>query len=76
MDKTKLMEKVEYLWKKFDEYKERAEQHEFIGLFLLDRRLVPAYNDLHENYDEKHAEMFIIRMIEVLNSLGVRDLED
>ena len=68
------MEKVEYLWKKFDEYKDRAEQHEFVRLFMLDVKLVPAYKDLKANYDEEHAEIFIRVMKQVLKSLGVEDI--
>ena len=65
------MKKVEYLWKKFDEYKQRAEQHEFVRLFRYDLRLVPLYKDLQVNYDKEHAEIFIRVMIKVLKSLGV-----
>lgn len=65
-------ERVEYLWKKFDEYKETAEQHEFVKLFMLDAKIVPAYNDLQENYTEEHAEIFIRVMTKVLGSLGVK----
>ena len=65
-------ERVEYLWKKFDKYKETAEQHEFVQLFILDAKLVPAYNDLQENYTEEHAEIFIRVMTKVLGSLGVK----
>ena len=66
------MKKVEYLWKKFDEYKQRAEQHEFVRLFMYDSRLVPLYKDLQVNYDKEHAEIFIRVMIKVLKSLGVK----
>ena len=62
---------VEHLWKKFDEYKQRAEQHEFIRLFMLDSKLVPAYKDLQSNYNDEHAEMFIRCLSNVLKSLGV-----
>ena len=65
------MEKVKYLWKKFDEYKQKAEQHEFIRLFMLDSKLIPAYKDLQTNYNDEHAEMFIRGLSNVLTSLGV-----
>lgn len=58
--------------KKFDEYKETAEQHEFVKLFMLDAKIVPAYNDLQKNYTEEHAEIFIRVMTKVLESLGVK----
>lgn len=65
------MKKVEYLWKKFDEYKQKAEQHEFIRLFMLDSKLIPAYKYLQTNYNDEHAEMFIRGLSNVLTSLGV-----
>lgn len=65
------MERIECLWKKFDEYKNRAEQHEFVSLFILDSKLVPLYKDLQVNYDKKHAKLFIKMMSKVLESLGV-----
>lgn len=67
----KNMEKVEYLWKKFEEYKDRAEQHEFFQLFILDSKLGPAYKDLQTNYTDEHAEMFIRALSKVLTQLGV-----
>lgn len=67
-------QKVEYLWERFDKYKETAEQYEFLKLFILDMRIVPYYDDLKENYTEEHAEIFIRVMIKVLNSLGIKDI--
>ena len=65
------MEKVEYLWEKYNKYKETAEQHEFARLFILDMKLIPAYNDLHTNYNQEHIETFIRVMNKVLKSLGI-----
>ena len=66
------MEKVEHLWKKYNEYKENAEQHEFVRLFMFDMKLEPAYKDLHENYTKEHAEKFIKIMKKVLESFGIK----
>lgn len=52
-------------------YQDRAEQHEFAFLFMLDMKIVPAYNDLVRNWDENHARIFINIMVKVLNRLGV-----
>jgi len=52
-------EYVRYLWKVLSKYKETAEQHEFPKLMTADIMFGPAYNDLQENWDEKHAELFI-----------------
>ena len=65
------MEKVEYLMEKYNKYKENAEQHEFVNLFMLDMKIEPAYHDLKRNYTEEHAEIFIKVMTKVLEKLGV-----
>lgn len=66
------MEEVNRYWDAFTKYKETAEQHEFLRLFMLDAKLVPAYNDLQKNYTEEHAEIFIRVMKKVLDSLGIK----
>ena len=71
MSKSK-MDIVEDLWKKYSDYKDIAEQHEFFKLFILDNKLIPFYNDLHENYDDNHADMFIRGLTKVLVSLGIK----
>lgn len=65
------MERVEYLWGKYRAYSRQAEQHEFVHLLMLDLTLNPAYNDLHSNYDEEHAKIFIRGIEKVLTRLGV-----
>ena len=65
------MERVEYLWEKYRTYYERAEQHEFAHLVMFDITLIPAYNDLHTNYNEEHAKIFIRGIEKVLTKLGV-----
>ena len=52
-------EEVEALWKKYNDYKETAEQHMFVQLMMFDRVLVPAYNDLVKNWNDEHADIFI-----------------
>ena len=65
------MQTVEKLWKAFENYKEHAEQHEFIRLAMYDSKLIPAYNDLHENYNDEHVDIFIRGMKKVLLSFGI-----
>ena len=65
------MQTVEKLWSDFEKYKENAEQHEFIRLAMYDLKLIPAYNDLHENYNDEHADIFIRGMKKVLASFGI-----
>lgn len=68
------MEEIKRMWDAYEKYKETAEQHEFIRLFMMDARLVPAYNDLQKNYTEEHAEIFKRVMRKVLDSLGIKEV--
>lgn len=52
------IEYIDSLWSKFTEYKKRAEQHEFVKIVMFDAKLTPLYNDLHKNWDIRHAELF------------------
>lgn len=67
------MEEIKRMWDAYEKYKETAEQHEFVRLFMMDARLVPAYNDLQKNYTEEHAEIFKRVMRKVLDSLGIKE---
>lgn len=64
-------EKVEALWNKFGQYKETAEQHEFPFLLMLDARLTFAYNDLKNDWNEEHADIFIRSMENVIKTFGI-----
>ncbi len=68
------MEEIKRMWDAYEKYKETAEQHEFVRLFMMDARLVPAYNDLQKNYTEEHAEIFKRVMKKVLDSLGIKEV--
>lgn len=57
-----MKEEVESLWKKFNDYKETAEQHMFPLIASFDIFLTPAYKDLQKNWSDKHAEIFIRSM--------------
>ena len=61
---------VEQAWARFQEIGERAEQHHFIHLLLIQSKFEPLYNDLHENWDEHHAEIFIKGLNKVLEPFG------
>ena len=68
------MEEIKRMWDAYEKYKETAEQHEFVRLFMMDARLVSAYNDLQKNYTEEHAEIFKKVMKKVLDSLGIKEV--
>lgn len=59
-------EEVEQLWDKYNSYKETAEQHMFQYLIIFDVALIPAYNDLKENWDDEHADKFIKGMEQIV----------
>jgi uncharacterized membrane-anchored protein YhcB (DUF1043 family) len=68
-----LREEIERLWKVFDEYKERAEQHEFAMIAMFDIPLTSQYNDLKENWTDEHAKLFIKNMKFTFKMLGITD---
>ena len=54
-----MRKQVEEVWKKYNDFKETAEQHDFVELVMFDSKLSPAYNDLQKNWNEDHAQKFI-----------------
>lgn len=65
------LEEVEKYWDAFSKYKETAEQHEFAELLFWDFKLVPLYNDLKKNWDEKHADVFLTTLDVVFDHFGI-----
>lgn len=63
---------VEEAWKQFDDIKEHAEQHDFPRLLYCDLKLSPLYDDLHQNWDEHHAEVFMKAMTIMLRPFGYK----
>ena len=54
-----MKDKVEEVWKKYNDFKEHAEQHTFVQILMYDKMLIPAYNDLMSNWSDDHSEKFI-----------------
>lgn len=68
-----MKEKVENIWKKYNDFKESAEQHMFVQIALFDRMLIPAYEDLQKNWSDDHAQKFINGMEKVVfKKLGIK----
>lgn len=61
-----MRKQVEEVWKKYNDFKETAEQHDFVKLVMFDSKLIPAYNDLQKNWNEYHAQKFINGMKNVV----------
>lgn len=75
-----MKEEIEELWKKYNDYKEIGGQHEnaldisrrFVLLLRFDSLLMPAYEDLQENYTSEHAKRFINGMKNIVfKQLGI-----
>ena len=63
------IEDVDKSWEKFEKIKETAEQHAFPLIFIWDMKMTPLYNDLHINWDEHHAEVFLRGMHKMFEAL-------
>ena len=61
-----MRKQVEEVWKKYNDFKETAEQHDFVKLIMFDSKLIPAYNDLQKNWNEDNAQKFINGMKNVV----------
>lgn len=68
-------EQVESLYNQFREYTETAEQHEFPYLVQVHFYIEMGYNDLKEHWDEKHADIFISSVADLLVKLGNKELK-
>jgi hypothetical protein len=67
-----MREKVEEVWKKYNDFEENAEQHMFVQILMYDKMLIPAYNHLQKNWSDAHAEKFINGMTKVVfKKLGI-----
>lgn len=53
------IEDVNKAWGNYEAFKDGAEQHDFLELFVTDVKLKPLYNDLKENWDDHHSEIFM-----------------
>ena len=60
MDEPKVsIELIEEKKRKWDEYKEHAEQHEFIKIIAIDLWIERMYEDIKMNWDEEHAKILM-----------------
>lgn len=66
------IEQVDEAWGNFLKYTETAEQHEFVGLAMVQTKFEPLYKDLHANWDEHHAEVFMAWMRKIGEKLGFK----
>lgn len=63
-------EKVQEVWDRFESTKERAEQCDFARILMADLQYKPLRDDLIENYNEYHAQMFIYGLTKIIDELG------
>lgn len=57
---------IDKAWDNYRAFKDTAEQHDFPKILMLDLKLIPFYEDLHKNWDERHAAIFM----EALGKVG------
>ena len=56
-------------YKEFQEAKDRAEQHMFPFLLMMDMMIEHQYNDLKSNYTKEHEELFIKNVNFILSKI-------
>ena len=56
-------------YKEFQEVKDRAEQHMFPFLLMMDMMIEHQYNDLKSNYTKEHEELFIKNINFILSKI-------
>ena len=56
-------------YKEFQEAKDRAEQHMFPFLLMMDMMIEHQYNDLKSNYTKEHEELFIKNINFILSKI-------
>ena len=66
------LDQVKTAWDNFIKYTETAEQHEFVKLAMFQMRVEPLYNDLCENWDDHHADIFMKGMQFASNLFGFK----
>jgi hypothetical protein len=57
-------------YKEYQEAKERAEQHMFPFILMYDAAIDFQYNDLKNNYNKEHEELFIKNVDFVLKNIS------
>ncbi len=65
------MQDCEKAWERFELLKDEAEQYMFPALLAWDLKLTPLYNDLKENWDDHHGDVFMRGMIIMLLQFGI-----
>ena len=64
------------LMERYNSYKETAEQHQFLRLFMYDAKLIPAHKDLNANWNPEHGAIFVRAMKNIVfPRLGIVDNE-
>lgn len=60
----------------YNQYKETAEQHQFVQLLLYDTKLIPAHRDLNTNWNPEHGAVFVRAMKNIVfPRLGIQYTE-
>ena len=69
-DKPLTIEDIDKAWTEFHERADRAEQYQFVHIALLHAKLKPFFDDLHENWNNHHANVFMRGIDAAYHALG------
>jgi hypothetical protein len=69
-DRQLTIEEIDKAWATFLERADRAEQYQFARIAYIQRRLEPLFNDLHKNWDNHHANVFLKGIDAAYRTLG------
>ena len=64
---------IERVWQRYNKLRDEAEQHDFPFLMMWDAKLSWGYEDLHKNWDDHHAEIFMNGMNMVFTHFGLEE---
>ena len=53
------IEEIKTCMQKWEKYKETAEQHAFVDIYVLDRWITIMYEDICQRWDDEHAKILM-----------------
>lgn len=64
---------IDKVWAWYTKLRDNCEQHDIPVFMMWDARLSWGYNDLHREWNDHHAEIFMNGMRMVFRMLGLED---
>ena len=69
-DKVLTIEDIDKAWTRFLTRADRAEQYQFVQIAWCHTKLKPFFDDLHRNWDNHHANVFLRGIQAAYRTLG------